>query len=173
MKTLFLLRHAKSNWDDPALEDWQRPLSKRGRAACELLARYMQDHGARPDLVLCSTAVRTRETCARLIESWPDSPRVSFDADLYLADTGYLLTAIHQVDDSNQSLMLIGHNPGLESLVALLAGHGAAASRHPSAEKFPTAALATLSFAAGTWRGVQPRAGTLVSLVTPRSLKGE
>ena len=168
-KTLYLFRHAKSSHDDPSLEDAERPLAKRGRRAAEKLGRYLASHNVAPALVLCSTAVRARETLARAVEEWPLAAPIDYRQSLYSAAAPALLEEVRALDDRLDSAMLVGHNPGMEELAAMLLP-AAKASHSPS---FPTGTLAVFIFAAKRWRSVAPGRGRLDSIITPRELEAE
>jgi phosphohistidine phosphatase len=170
VKTLLLLRHAKSSWDQPGLRDHDRPLARRGKLAAPLMGRYLVEHGLVPDRVLCSSAARTRQTWERVAACLDDQPPVEIDADLYAAGTESLLNTVQLTDDSIETLMLIGHNPGLEMLAADLAGGGDALAMGRMRLKFPTAALAELSFQSTRWQDVMPGSGQLVRFVRPKDL---
>jgi phosphohistidine phosphatase len=159
---LYLLRHAKSSWDDATLADHDRPLAKRGRRATKALARHLSEHAVAPEFVLCSTARRTRETLER-IEPALGAPKVSYEDALYGANAGELMERLRQVPDGVGSVMLIGHNPGIEDLARALVGRAVA-------PKFPTAALATLELSGG-WRDAGPGRAELVDFVRPRDLE--
>jgi phosphohistidine phosphatase len=167
MKQLFLLRHAKSSWDDPELDDHDRPLAPRGRRATELIAKYLRREGIVPDLVLCSSALRTRQTLERIAPAWGDDVRVEVEAELYAASAGELLERLRAVADDVESVMLIGHNPGIEELALSLAGSG---DELPALRrKYPTAALATLEVD-GPWRDLAPGGAELTDFVKPKQL---
>ena len=121
MHQLLLLRHAKSSWDDAKLADRDRPLSKRGRRAATAMRKAMIDLGLTPDLVLVSPSRRTQETLAAL-EPWDDTPLVEQVETLYLASAQQLLAVLRDVNETVRSVMLIGHNPGMQELAVLLAG---------------------------------------------------
>jgi|ADGO01.1.fsa_nt_gi Phosphohistidine phosphatase SixA len=177
MLRLWLLRHAKSAWDDPKLDDFARPLSPRGEKACRRLARHMSERGIRPDLVLCSPATRTRQTWERLEKRLaptpPDQIKTRFEAKLYLAEAAVLLTVIRTVPATCREVLLIGHNPGLEDFARRLTGTSAGNALARLEEKYPTAGLAELCFPVENWPQVKPGAGFLASFVTPRQLDGE
>jgi phosphohistidine phosphatase len=164
-RQLYLLRHAKSSWEDPALADHDRPLAPRGQRAGGLLAAHVRRERIAPQLVLCSTSARTRETFALL--ALRDPPVVLYERGLYAADEGALLERLRAVPDDIASAMLIGHSSGIEQLALLLAGEGP--RRDEMREKFPTGALATLDFA-GRWRTLDHDAAKLVAYVVPREL---
>ncbi len=168
MLTLALLRHAKSSWDDPAQDDFQRPLNARGKRAAPEVGRWLAAHEMRPDLILCSTAVRTRATLALLAPELSDRPpRVRYMDGLYLAGPGELLDAIRGVPASCRRLLVIGHNPGMHALAVQLAGKGRREELGTLRLKFPTAALALLDFDATSWAAVAPGGGALQHFVVP------
>jgi phosphohistidine phosphatase len=159
-KRLLLLRHAKSSWDDPALADHDRPLAPRGRRAAERIGAHLRDEQVEIGLVLCSSATRARETLERV--GPPGEVRI--ESSLYGASAEHLLERVRRVPDEADSVMLIGHNPAMEDLAALLTEPDSLAG-----EKFPTGALATLSFT-GSWRQLGPGSAGLESFVRPREL---
>ena len=151
MRQLYLLRHAKSNWDDPGLDDFDRPLSGRGRSAARAIGRHLKHDHVRPALILCSAARRTAETL-ELIESGVEGVPVSIEPELYEASKHDLMVRLRRLDDNLGSVMLIGHNPGLERLAETLSAHhgdGGALAR--MAGKFPTGGLAVLTCAVARW----------------------
>jgi phosphohistidine phosphatase len=166
VKRLYLLRHAKSSWKDTSLPDHDRPLNGRGRRAAKAIARYMQEHGIEPELVLCSTARRARETLDRIE---PAAGTVHLEPDLYAASAHALLARFRGVPDTVESVLLIGHNPGLQDLALDLARPGPAADE--LAAQYPTAALATLAFESSSWRNLDRGTAELVELVRPRDLE--
>lgn len=164
-RTVFLLRHAKSSWAEQ-LPDAERPLAPRGERAAAAIAGYLRDRGIRPALVLCSPARRTRQTLAA-IESSLDCP-VEIRDELYGAWESQLLECLRALPDSVGSVLLIGHNPGIEELALSLASHGARLDE--LAAKFPTGALATLELDRHRWADVRPGDAELVAYVVPREL---
>ena len=167
MKQIHVLRHAKSSWDDPSLADHERPLARRGQKATARIASYIDDSGIRPGLVLCSTARRARETFEGISRAL-GSPTVHFKAELYDSSAREWLEALKSIDESVSSVMLIGHNPALADLVLVLASDGVDLDRVRT--KFPTAALATLSFD-GIWQDLAGGTTALVDYVVPKDLK--
>ena len=167
MKQLFLLRHAKSSWDDSELIDHDRPLAPRGRRAVRLITEHLGREGVTPSLVLCSSARRARETLEGIAPALGEAIPVQIERELYAASDGRLLERLRAVDDGVESVMLIGHNPGVEQLALSLAGGGqnlAVLSR-----KYPTGALATLEFS-GRWGDLRPGSAELTDFVTPKQL---
>jgi phosphohistidine phosphatase len=167
VQTLFLLRHAKSSWGDPTLSDAERPLASRGRRDAKRIAEHLRRLGIEPELVLCSTAVRTRETLDLVRPALPNS-KLTLEQDLYAAGIDELLARIRQVPETVESVMLIGHNPGLHQLALVLASTGDELERLEA--KFPTAALATLTLTS-EWGRVGPGDATLAAYVVPKQLR--
>jgi phosphohistidine phosphatase len=168
-RMLYLLRHAKSSWADDRLDDHDRPLAKRGEDAVVRLRRYVAATGIAPDLVLCSSARRATMTLEGIASALAANTTVVIEEGQYGAPSGDLLARLHEVSDDVSGVMLIGHNPGLESLAALLIADGDQTLRRRLAEKFPTGALATLAFG-GEWRDLGAADATLVAFVVPRDL---
>jgi phosphohistidine phosphatase len=167
VKTLYVLRHAKSSWKDETLPDHDRPLAGRGRKAARRLAEHLRDDAIAPALVLCSTSARTRETLERVRPGLYGDPVVEFEEEIYGAGEWTLVERLRRVPEQVPSVMVIGHNPGLEQLVLSLARGG---ERLPDVRaKYPTGALATLEFDSG-WRDLAPGVAELTAYVTPREL---
>jgi phosphohistidine phosphatase len=154
MLTLSLFRHAKSSRDDPRREDFDRPLDGRGRAAAPRMGAFMRGADINPDVVMCSTAVRTRETAALAFAEFPQPPTVIFDKALYHATTDKLLEILGGLRAKTKHVMIVGHNPGLEDLAVRLIGEGPAEARDRIAQKFPTAALAVIDFDQPAWKNI-------------------
>jgi len=167
VKRVFLLRHAKSAWDDPTLRDRDRPLAPRGRKAAKRMGRWARKHDVRPQLVVCSSAVRARETLRRMLSELGE-PEVWVEVTLYAASADTLLERVRALPDEVDDAMLVGHNPGLMDLVLLLARPGP--QRDRAAENVPTGALAILDLEAGRWSDVTPGTATLTRFVVPRQL---
>jgi phosphohistidine phosphatase len=166
MGTLYLLRHAKSSWDEPALADHERPLAPRGRRDALLVGRHLGRLEAAPELVLCSSAVRTRETLELLGPAVAGIP-VQLEDDLYAASSEALLERLRAVPDETGCVLLIGHNPGVQDLALALAPGGR--DRERLAAKFPTAGLATLACPA--WARLEAGGAELVAFVVPKQLR--
>jgi phosphohistidine phosphatase len=162
-----LLRHAKSSWKQRELADHDRPLAGRGRRAAVAIERHLREQGIAPELVLCSTARRARETLER-IEPAVETATVQFERELYGASAGGLLERLHSVPDGTGSVMLIGHNPAIEQLAHDLARPSPLLGQLE--EKFPTAALATLELPGPRWRELERGTAELVGFVRPRDL---
>jgi phosphohistidine phosphatase len=173
MKMLYILRHAKSDQGDGSIRDHDRPLNARGREAAPRMGAYLKAKHAKPDLILCSTARRTVETCDLVRPSLGDV-MVAYERGLYLAEDAALIERLRRVGDDIGSVMMIGHNPGLEALA-----NGLSASPKSEVEekmhrrmreKFSTCALAVIQFDGKSWREIKPGAGVLVDFMRPRDL---
>jgi phosphohistidine phosphatase len=165
-----LLRHAKSEWANSGGGDHERPLNARGRDAAPKIGAYLFRAKIFPDLVLCSTAQRTRQTCELVTASFDKTPAIRFRDQLYLAEPEAIIGIVRETPDEVRALMIIGHNPGVHQAAADLTGSGSAEARELLAAKFPTAALAILDFATDDWAGIGLHAGKLDCFVTPRLL---
>jgi len=173
MLTLMIFRHAKSSWDDPSLDDFDRPLAPRGMKAANAMARYMREHLPPPDRVICSPAQRARETLALVLPALNAELQINLDMALYdLGSARALWEHVKSLDIQKPRLMLVGHNPLLEQLAERLIGSGESADRRALSTKYPTGALAVIEFDAESWSAVAPASGRLVSFVQPRTLEG-
>ena len=169
MHQLLLLRHAKSSWDEPKLADRNRPVSKRGRRAMSAVRQAILDLGLTPDVVLVSPSRRTLETLAAL-GPWDATPLVEQMETLYLATAQQLLAVLRGMNETVRSAMLIGHNPGMHELAALLAGASVASdATQRMTAKFPTSALAEFSIAT-QWHQLDAAGARLVRFLTPKDL---
>jgi len=168
MHTLYLLRHAKSSWSDPMLPDRERPLSPRGRRDAKRMAEHLAGLGIEPELVLCSPAERTRETLELMRPALGAGSTVRLETELYAASSAELLERLRVVPEAVASVMLIGHNPGLQDLALALASAGAGLEQLEA--KFPTAALATLTLATTTWSRLSEADAVLDAYVVPKRL---
>lgn len=170
MKTLILLRHAKSSWDVPSASDFDRPLNARGEQAARAMGSAMRGLGLTLDRVLASPAARVVETLDCLGETFgPIAP--VYDGRIYLAPAAALLDIVRETGDAHRTLLIAGHNPGMAELALLLARGGALRDR--IAAKYPTGALAEIGFEAVRWRDVAPGAGALARFIRPRDLDPE
>lgn len=173
MRRIYLLRHAKSSWDDPALGDFDRPLNGRGRKNARQMGKHLAQAGIRPAMILCSAALRTRATY-EILESRLEGVPVSFEDGLYEAARHDLLDRLHRLDPHLPSVMLIGHNPGLERLAAYLTGgHGEPEAVVRLSEKFPTGSLAVLDAEIEHWAELGQGTCRLTDFVRPRDLGEE
>jgi phosphohistidine phosphatase len=161
MLTLYLLRHAKSSWDDASQQDFERPLNNRGRKACELIGEVIEEKGIDFDLVLVSTALRTRQTIEIVKDRAKLRGEVRYDERIYEATVSQLLEVISQVDNDRKSVLLVGHNPGLEGLLTLLTGEQ---------QRVTTANLARIKIKATKWSANLADKGTLDWIIRPKEL---
>jgi phosphohistidine phosphatase len=167
-RTVILLRHGKSSWSDSTLADIDRPLAPRGERAAKKLAKYIRRKRIRPALVLCSPALRARQTLEAVEASLGKRCVVEIVPQLYAASEHELLERLKALPEPVSSVMLIGHNPGLQDLALVLASRG---SYLPQLEeKFPTGALATLVVPSPSWSALGPGEAELVDYVVPRQL---
>lgn len=163
--TLILIRHAKSDWDDPRLTDHQRPLNARGRRAALRVGAWIAEMGLAPQQALVSDAMRARETWSYVASLLPDAPAPTLSPGLYLAGPTAMLT--HLQAATGPTVAMVAHNPGSGILAEMLA---ATAPAHPSFGRYPTGAVTVLEFDAGAWRDVQPGMGQIRAFAIPREL---
>jgi len=162
MKTLLILRHAKSSRDDPSLRDFDRPLNERGKDDAKLMGGFVRGENLITDVVISSPAKRARQTTKLFLNAAKLSNEPTFEERIYEAGLPQLLLVLSEIDSSHAVAILIGHNPGFEELLASLTGQTA---------RMPTAALACIDLSIGDWRDVHPRSGKLRWFVTPKELK--
>jgi phosphohistidine phosphatase len=167
-KILMLMRHAKSSWDDPTRDDFDRPLNPRGRKAAAVMAAHIERSGLWPQLVLCSAAARARQTVAALAELEP-STEVSTEQGLYGATSEQLLDRLEILPAAIDRALVVGHNPGLHDLGRAMATQGDRPALQQLSERFPTAALVVLECGA-SWSEIRQAPGWLVSFVSPRGM---
>ena len=162
MKTLLVLRHAKSSWSDPALDDHERPLNKRGRRDGPRMGQLVREYGLIPDVVISSNAVRARLTAEAVVEAARYAGQILLDPHLYMASAGDILSRLRAVREKAETVMIVGHNPGLEELVAQLTGER---------QDLPTAALAQIVLPIHRWRDLTlSTRGTLLGHWRPKEL---
>lgn len=159
MKTLFVLRHAKSSWDDPDLADFDRPLNERGNTTAPFMGRLMASNGFAPDLILSSPAVRARETAALAKEAGDIDAEIQYDERIYEASPGTLRQVVADADNKFRSLMIVGHNPGMEGFIKYLTGR---------LESMPTAALAVIDLDIASWEEIDGERGILRKVFRPK-----
>ena len=171
MLTLSLLRHAKSSWNNPAVPDHDRPLATRGVVDAPLMGRAMSERGIDPDLVLCSSARRTRDTLALVLPELKVEPKVVYEDALYHASAAEMLEMMRAVPPGASRLMLVGHNPEIHALALDLVGSGPKLYRDKLRDKYPTAGLVVVNFTSGAWQSVTVNSGELKLFLTPKDLK--
>lgn len=170
MLTLTLFRHAKSSWDHANLTDFDRPLNERGEHDALIMGRYLAEHKLIPDLVMCSAARRTRQTLDLASADWPVKPLTEYSEALYLATTDTMLGLLRNLEGHPAHVMIIGHNPGMHSFAMNMAGTGEADARYALSSKYPTAAIASITFDAENWPDVRSGKGTLRLFITPKQV---
>ena len=167
-KRLYVLRHAKSSWDNPGLDDHERPLAPRGQRAVVTIASYLSERNIKPELVLCSSSRRTRET----MDGIDVGGEHVIERALYGAGCGELVERLRQLPEGTSSAMLIGHNPAAQMLVLRLTNHDAGGGADPQRDavkrKFPTGGLATLAFDCD-WSQLAPGCARLEEFMTPKA----
>ncbi|MDF2602600.1 MAG: histidine phosphatase family protein [Methylobacterium brachiatum] len=168
MRRLILLRHAKS--DRPAgVADHERPLNDRGRRAAPAVGAHLAEAGIKPDLALVSTATRTQETW-QAVAAALGTPEMRSHREIYEAPAERILGVIRGAPDTAQTVIVVGHNPGLGDLATALAGAGPRKERTRLATEFPTAAYAVIDFDTADWSAIGPGQGRLERFVRPRDI---
>jgi phosphohistidine phosphatase len=169
VRTLYVLRHAKSDWGDESLQDFDRPLNGRGRKAAKAMGCEMRERGLAPDLVFLSPSARTTETLARVEEGFGSNFEKVEEPGIYLADPVTLVDLIRSAPATSKRLMVVGHNPGMQELVRALA-KGPRDLIEEAGTKFPTGALVEIRFDVSDWPDVSPGTGSIRSFLKPREL---
>lgn len=162
MKTLFILRHAKSSWGDPELADFDRPLNERGNVAAPFMGKLMRDNGFSPDIILSSPAERAKQTALLVKDAGELTAEIRFDERIYEASPQTLKKVVSELDPKKKSAMLVGHNPGMEGFIKYLTN---------SIQPMPTAALAIVELKIKTWQGVESGVGVLKRVLSVRRMK--
>jgi phosphohistidine phosphatase len=170
MRRLLLLRHAKSERSLPGRRDLDRVLAPRGREDAPRLGAYLVRHALAPEKVIVSTAARARETWNLAAAAFAAVPPVLYDERIYGGAPQAILTVIKECRPEVHTLLIVGHNPGLQELAALLIASGDIEARQRLNEKLPTAGLAVIDFALDEWTQLHPHSGRLDHFVSPRSL---
>lgn len=164
MKTLYIVRHAKSSWEDPLLDDFARPLNDRGKRDAPKMAKRMKEKSILPDLMMTSPARRAKSTCKRMAEIFKyDEEKIRTERELYLASSQQILNTIRGVKDKHQSLLIVGHNPGLTEFVNALAAQTFA--------NIPTCGVAAFEIVTDSWKDLKPGMGKLLFYDFPRDKK--
>lgn len=168
MKTLTLLRHAKSSWDDPVARDFDRPLNAKGRRAAAMIGRHLKAEGFAFDHILASPAVRVIETLDEVWSGYGRELAPIWNRALYLASAASLLDLVHALPDEADHVLMVGHNPGLEDLVLDLTLDGDLRERVE--DKYPTATVAQMTLPVDRWADARAHSATLVAFIRPRDL---
>jgi len=159
MKTIYVLRHAKSSWEDESLSDFERPLNERGTKAAPFMGELMTRRGYSPAVVISSPAKRAATTAELVKESGGIEAEVRLDHRIYEASPNTLRTVVAELDDSYDSVMVVGHNPGMEGFVRYLSGR---------IEPMPTAALAVIELAVDSWKDLDADSGKIIEIIRPK-----
>jgi phosphohistidine phosphatase len=162
MKTLFILRHAKSSWDNADLSDFERPLNERGLKAAPLMGNVMKTNQFEPQIILSSPARRAEQTAILVKEAAGFDGDVKFEERIYEASAARLLEIISEQKEKTESILLVGHNPGLENLIRALTGETHA---------MPTAALAVIDLETNPWNEINSSTGKLRTLIRPKEIQ--
>ena len=170
MKSLTVLRHAKSSWDDPSLEDFNRPLNDSGWKAARSMGRELKRRDVKFDLVIASPAARVRETIDGLTQKLRLNVEIRFEPEMYAASEGMLLKIVRDIYESAHAPLLVGHNPGLQQLLLALTNGESDYLRGRVEQKFPTAALAIVELPANRWTEVKLATGKITELILPKEL---
>jgi phosphohistidine phosphatase len=171
MRRLLLLRHAKAERSQPGGRDHDRILAKRGRSDAVAVGGYLVRHKLVPDLALVSTSARTRETWELIAKAFDKTPKAEFDGRIYEAAPEAILNSIREAGAAGRTLVVVGHNPGMQQLAAMLIASGDVEARQRLLEEFPTSAFAVIGFAAESWDSLHPMGGRLEHFVTPNMLE--
>ncbi|GAA2631153.1 histidine phosphatase family protein [Streptomyces axinellae] len=163
-RNIVLLRHAKADW--PQVADHERPLAERGRQDAPAAGEWLAGHGFNPQLTLCSTATRTRETWKLAVHQLPHRPKTVYEDRLYDAPPGQIIEVINETSDEVTDLLVIGHNPGIQSVAELLTGTAEDEARERLSRGFPTAAVAVLRHT-GSWKSVESGGAHLTEFWAP------
>jgi len=161
MKTLLILRHAKSSWDDTTLSDHDRPLNERGEQDAPRMGQLLNDEDLWPDLILTSTATRAATTAELVIDGQGFEGELRYLSELYLAGPEDYLDCLRRIGGKANCVMVVGHNPGLEMLVQMMSGHW---------RRMPTAALACVALPIDDWKDIEPGVGELAGIWLPKEL---
>jgi len=171
MKILGLFRHAKSDWNDARLRDFDRPLNERGREGAAVMGRHIFEHGIRWNRIISSPAVRATQTVEIAAEAAGTNPAINWDRRIYLASSASLLDLLRDQEDDPGTILMVGHNPGLEDLIFdLVPDDGGSPMRDIVEEKFPTAAYAVLELDIDSWSEADEGCARLVHLIRPRDI---
>jgi phosphohistidine phosphatase len=162
MKTLLLMRHAKSSWGNTGISDHDRPLNKRGERACRLMGSFLHEQNLIPDKIICSTALRAKQTVKGLIETLPFANDVDYTRDLYHADVDIMVEQLQPLSDHIEVAMLVGHNPGMDEFLDFICDEQ---------DHMPTAAVAEIEFDIPNWHKLRANSSAkLKNLWKPKGI---
>ena len=170
MKTIFLLRHAKSSWDDPRLNDLDRPLASRGIKSSKKIGKYLKKNKLTPDIVYCSSATRAKQTWELVNRIVEKKKNVKYINKLYMANSSDFMDVIKKTDNDFKSLMLVSHNPGIESIAIELSKNENNKFHQIINIKYPTGALAIIKFNLSDWGKINYKKGEIYEFIKPKEL---
>jgi phosphohistidine phosphatase len=170
VKKLYLLRHAKSDYNNN-VDDHDRPLNKRGEKSCRIIGEYIKKHDIAPQIILCSDAIRTMLTAKNIVRECGIDTNITFTKQLYLATAGEILKVIARIDNTVDSAMVVCHNPGVENLAKFLLEDGNNDSIHRLKTKYSTCGLACFTLQTDNWAEINPQSGYLDYFATPKTLE--
>lgn len=170
MKKLFLLRHAKSDYPANVNDDHERPLNKRGENDSRKMGEYFKKNNINPDVILCSDAKRTSSTIENIIRAAWFNKKPAFLKSLYLATPGEILKELAKIDNSNNSALVVAHNPGIEQLAKILIKTGNYEALSRIRIKYPTCALTILEINSANWQEINPASADIIDFITPKML---
>ena len=173
MKTIYLLRHAKSGWSDTNSDDFNRPLNEQGQQNAVQIGHHIAGQKIHPDLILCSAATRAQETLSYIRPFFPDTQAIQIEEPLYLAASETLLKYLMGLEDGVNSVLIIAHNPGLHELTINLAGReniGTSQLLNQVMQRFPSGAITTVKNDSNQWMNLNQSESTLIDFVCPSDL---
>lgn len=173
MKNLYLMRHGEAGWGNPSDGDFARPLEARGERAAQLMGRHMASSNMDIDLILCSAATRARQTLTHFLEGYAGNLENRIEETLYLAPPQTIINHLRAVPDMINSVLIIGHNPGFQSLSLFLASENSGEDRRRIQYQFATGGLAAFTYDRASWRSIEGDAFSLTGYYTPNSLQAE
>jgi len=170
MLTLSILRHAKSSWGDASLRDIDRPLNERGKRQAQRLGSWLEENAIAPDLIICSTAKRARQTLKKVQGNRQSDAELIVENRLYLASPSTIISLLADNGADRSHIMIIGHNPGLHMLAHMLANTGDKDDLALLGEKYPTGTFCSLGLKTDSWKKIGKSTGKLIYLATPKQL---
>lgn len=173
MKTLLLMRHAKSSWDHGALDDHDRPLNARGRDSADRMGQWLTDQDLVPDFAWVSSAARTQETWARLSHGFDPKPQMRSDRQLYLSGPDRMLNVFQHTPDAATTVILIAHQPGMSAITGYLADPQGDTGYTKALNHFPTGAIVVMQADIKRWSDLAPEQGQFTAFAQPKGLKGQ
>lgn len=159
MKKLYIIRHAKSSWKDETLNDFERPLSKRGKANAPMMGERLKKNGVMPDVIISSPAKRAKTTAEMIAKEIGYKKKVLFDENIYESSVDKLRKILMALDDKNKAVFLVGHNPSLNDLAHYYVDFGA---------NIPTCGVVEIAFASKKWAEIEPKNAKLLSFDYPK-----